>query len=316
MLESEKIRKKVSIQNMQNRFEYKDNIPPRGFFINGKPALTQIDPEKVGDYVIVLVRDALCAYGKDPAAVVADHLENAELIGHSGMYTSYSGWYKGAHITAVSGGSGAPEMEMILYDYLEFTNASTFIRLGGSGGFGDEVRPGDLVIASGAVRGEGMTRAYIDAAYPAASHYEVVCAMVQAAEEMSRPYHVGVTVSCDSDYVGGGRPGPGGYMQPWNTEHAGIYNRAGCLNGDRESSAVITLASLFGRRGGSVCSVSDNMCTGEKFTEGVGHNSALEVVLEGCAILHQMDLQKGNRKYWNPGLAKTADGNDMVEKEG
>ena len=27
-----------------------------------------------------------------------------------------------------------PEMELILYDYLEFTNASTFIRLGGSGG--------------------------------------------------------------------------------------------------------------------------------------------------------------------------------------
>lgn len=304
MGKSDEIRKKPSVQKIQERFEYRDNIPPRGFFIDGKPALTQIETEKVGDYVIVLVRDALCAYGKDPAAVVADRLEHAELIGQSGMYTSYSGWYKGAHITAVSGGSGAPEMEMIMYDYLEFTNASTFIRLGGSGGFGDEVHPGDLVISSGAVRGDGMTRAYIDAAYPAASHYEVVCAMVQAAENEGYPYHVGVTVSCDSDYVGGGRPGVGGYMQPWNTEHAGIYNRAGCLNGDRESSAIITLASLFGRRGGSVCSVSDNMCTGLKFKEGIGHNTALDVVLEGCAILHQMDIQKGNKKYWYPAMAE------------
>lgn len=304
MGKSDEMRKKPSIQKIQERFEYKENVPPRGFFINGKPALTQIDTEKVGDYVIVLVRDALCAYGKDPAAVVADRLEHGELIGQSGMYTSYSGWYKGAHITAVSGGSGAPEMEMIMYDYLEFTDASTFIRLGGSGGFGDEVHPGDLVISSGAVRGDGMTRAYIDAAYPAASHYEVVCAMVQAAEKEGYPYHVGVTVSCDSDYVGGGRPGAGGYMQPWNIEHAGIYNRAGCLNGDRESSAIITLASLFGRRGGSVCSVSDNMCTGLKFKEGIGHNTALDVVLEGCAILHQMDIQKGNKKYWYPSMAE------------
>ncbi len=301
---SDKIRAKPSIEAIQNQFEYRDNVPPSGFFIDGKPALTQIDTSKVGDYVILLVRDALCAYGNDPAEVVAERLENAELIGKSGMFTSYSGWYKGAHITAVSGGSGAPEMEMIMYDFLEHTDASTFLRLGGSGGFGDDVNPGDLVVASGAVRAEGMTRAYIDAGYPAASHYEVVTAMVQAAEQMGHPYHVGVTVSCDSDYVGGGRPGPGGYMQPWNTEWAGIYNRAGCLNGDRESSAVITLAALFGRRGGSVCSVSDNMCTGKKFTEGIGHNVALDVVLEGFAALKKMDDEKAGRPHWHPGLAK------------
>ena len=266
MRKSDEIRNKPSIQSIHKTYEYENNIPPRGFFINGRPALTQIDPDKVGDYVIVLVRDALCAYGEDPAKVVADRLERSELIGQSGMFTSYSGWYKGAHITAVSGGSGAPEMELILYDYMEFTNASTFIRLGGSGGFGDGVNPGDLVIASGAVRGEGMTRAYIDAGYPAAAHYEVVLAMVQAAETVKHPYHVGVTVSCDSDYVGGGRPGVGGYLQPRNMEHAAVYNRAGCLNGDRESSAIITLSALFGRRGGSVCSVSDNMCSGARFT--------------------------------------------------
>lgn len=92
MKKSDAIRNKESVQRIQQRFEYRDNIPPKGFFIKGKPALTQIDPEKVGDYVIILVRDALCAYGKDPAEVVADKLENAELIGTSGMYTSYSGW--------------------------------------------------------------------------------------------------------------------------------------------------------------------------------------------------------------------------------
>lgn len=303
MKKSDLIRSKASIQAIHNRFEYEKNIPPSGFFIEGRPALTQIDTSRVGDFVILLVRDALCSYGEDPAKVVADRLENAELIGRSGMFTSYSGWYKGAHITAVSGGSGAPEMEMILYDYMEHTDAGTFLRLGGSGGFGDDVEPGDLVISSGAVRAEGMTKAYIDPGYPAASHYEVVCAMVQAAQQVGQPYHVGVTVSCDSDYVGGGRPGVGGYMQPWNTEWAGVFNRAGCLNGDRESSAVITLSALFGRRGGSVCSVSDNICTGKRFTAGIGHNYALDVVLEGCAVLRQMDLQKAGRPYWYPALA-------------
>lgn len=56
-------------------------------------------------------------------------------------------------------------------------------------------------------------------------------------------------MSVDSDFVGGGRPGVGGYMQPWNIEIAEIYNRAGVLNGDRESAAIVTLSALFGRRG-------------------------------------------------------------------
>ena len=127
---------------------------------------------------MITVRDPLCAYDEDPAKKIADRLENAELIGNSGMFTTYSGTYKGARITVVSGGSGSPEMELILYDFMEYTDASTFLRVGGSGGLGDQVHPGDVVIASGVVREEGMTKAYIPAAYPAASHYEVILSLI------------------------------------------------------------------------------------------------------------------------------------------
>ena len=296
----------MSIRQIDEKYEYYNNVPPRGFLIDGKPAMTQIDPEKVGDYVLVVVRDALIAYGKDPAERIASKLEKAECIGNSGMFQTWSGYYGGAHISVVSGGSGAPEEELLMYDFLEYTDASTFIRVGGSGGIGDQVKPGDIVISSAAVRAEGMTKAYIPAEYPAAASFEVVAAMTAAAERLHARYHVGVTLSVDSDFVGGGRPGPGGYMQPWNTEIAGIYNRAGILNGDRESSSVITMSELFGRRGGSVCSVSDNLCTGEKFSVGEGHGDAISIALEGCAILHQMDLKKKNARsrYWYPGIGE------------
>jgi uridine phosphorylase len=301
---SDEMRKKPSIQRIHEQYEYYKNVPEKGLVIKGRPALTQIDHTKVGDFVLITVRDPLCAYDEDPAKKIADRLDNPELIGNSGMFTTYSGTYKGARITVVSGGSGSPEMELILYDFMEYTDASTFLRVGGSGGLGDQVHPGDVVIASGVVREEGMTKAYIPAAYPAASHYEVVSAMAAAAEELEAPYHVGVTLSVDSDFVGGGRPGVGGYLQPWNIETAGIYNRAGVLNGDRESAAIVTLSALFGRRGGSICSVADNLCTGETFAEGAGHNYAIDIALEGCAILQQMDEKKkaAGKKNWNPTL--------------
>ena len=151
-----------------------------------------------------------------------------------------------------------------------------------------------------------MTKAYVPAVYPAVSSYEVVSAMVQAAEQLEASYHVGLTVSVDSDFIGGGRPGVGGYLQPWNIEFAGIYNRAGVLNGDRESAAIVTLSALFGRRGGSVCSVADNLCTGERFRAGSGHGSAIDIALEGCAVLNAMDKQKKNmgKRYWYPDMEK------------
>ena len=138
-MRSETIRQKPSIRRIHELYEYYKNVPERGLMIKGRPALTQIDHEKVGDFVLITVRDPLCAYDVDPAKKIADRLEHAELIGNSGMFTSYSGIYKGANITVVSGGSGSPEMELILYDFMEYTDAGTFLRVGGSGGIGDEV---------------------------------------------------------------------------------------------------------------------------------------------------------------------------------
>lgn len=303
-MKSDELRAKESFRTIRSGYEYYHNVPERGLMIGGRPAMTQIDPEKVADYVLVMVRDPLCSYDQDPAALVAARLENAEVIGQSGMFLSYSGSYKGTRVTVVSGGSGSPEAELLLYDYLEFTDASAFLRVGGSGGLGSEVEPGDVVIASGVMRDEGMTRAYIDASYPAVCSYELVAALVAAAEELRRPYHVGVTVSVDSDFVGGGRPSVGGYLQPWNTERPGIYNRAGVLNGDRESAAIVTLATLFGRRGGSICSVADNLVTGKKFQAGIGHDNAIEIALEACVRLARMDGEKraGGTRHWHPGL--------------
>lgn len=108
MKKSEIIRSKPSIQLMQERYEYWSRVPYPGLVIDNKPAITQVDIDKVGDYLIYLVRDPLGAYGKDPAERMAERLENAECIGNSGMFLSYTGYYKGAKVTCVSGGSGCP----------------------------------------------------------------------------------------------------------------------------------------------------------------------------------------------------------------
>ena len=80
------------------------------------------------------------------------------------------------------------------------------------------------------------------------------------------------------------------------------YNRAGVLCADRESAASIFLPQLFGRRGGSIVSIGDNVVNKEQFNPGKGHEKAIEIGLNSLAVLHEMDLakEKWNKHYWNP----------------
>jgi uridine phosphorylase len=283
-------------------YAYGKNVPLRGLLIDGKPALTGIDPGAVGDHVMLFVRDPLCAYGDDPATQVARRFEGAVKIGDSGMFTSWSGHYKGAHITAISGGSGGPEVELCLVELLEHSNASTYLRVGGSGGTHEQVRPGDLVIARGIVRAEGLTSSYVESGWPAACSAELVLALAQAAHRLGAPYHLGLTRSADSDFCGGGRPSVRGFIRPEQTHIVDQCRQSGVLNGEREAAAIVTLATLFGRRGGSICSVADNIVTGEKFVAGAGHHAAVEVALEGLALLTRMDkaARAAGAEHWLP----------------
>lgn len=303
---SAKIEEKRSIKLMQERYEYWNEVPYPGLFIDGKPALTQMDVDKVGDYFIYLVRDPYGAFGQDPADAVADRLTDAELIGFSGMFKTYSGFYKGAKITVCSGGSGCPELELCLNDFMQYTDCKTFLRVGTAGGVGDDVQIGDCVITTGVFREDGTSRAYVADGFPAACSYEVVMAMIQAAEINGIPYKAGITACMDSDYVGNGRPSVGGYLQPDSINKLGIYNRAGVLNTDRESSILVTMCNLFNRRGGAVFNVTDNILADAKFVAGAGTEAAVNLVLEGIAVLYQMDQQKAKagKEYWFPAVAK------------
>ena len=286
-------------ENILSQYEHLEHLP-KFMTSEGRPALTGIDGTTIGDYVVMTVRDPLCGYKEDSAFEFASLFDDAEEVARTGMFATYTGTYKGARISVVSGGSGAPEAELILNEFMIHSNAHTYIRLGGCGAWHESVHPGDIVISSGAVRDEGMTNSYVVPQYPAVANYEVQLALISSATTAKHPFHVGITRSGDSEFCGWGKPSVGGYIQKQNLDIIDYYNRAGILNTDRETSAILTLTSLFGFRGGSICSVGDNVFNKEPFSAGGGHEAAMEICLEGIALLCQMDREKAEQKspYW------------------
>jgi uridine phosphorylase len=275
---------------------------PPPFEINGRPLFTGIKPEEVARYVLLTVRDPLAGFKRDAGEEVAGYLDSYRLVVDTGMFKTYTGEYEGVAVTICSTGSGAPETELALMDFINFTKSDTFIRVGTSGSYQKWVKLGDIVITSAAVRDEGTSEEYVKPIYPASANYEVVMAMIEAAESLGIKYHVGITRSNDAIYAGEGRP-IASYLQKEHEDIPEYWQRANVLNVEREASLILTLCNLFGKRGGAVCTIVDNELTGE-LGVGIGKEESIKVAIESVRILAKWDEIKEKRKkrFYYPAL--------------
>lgn len=180
-------------------------------------------------------------------------------------YVVHTGSKEGVPLSAVSTGIGGPSTGFIV-EQCAALGGKMFIRIGNSGALADEIELGDYVITTGSVRDDGTTRSYVRPEYPAVACYGITGALVAAAEEAGARYHAGITWSTDGFYSRNKVLGEGdqllpmsfnGYEQHGMNEMLMDMKRAGVLNIEMESGALLTLANLFGLRAGCICTVSD-----------------------------------------------------------
>ena len=242
-----------------------------------------IKPGDVAKYVLLPgdpERVPIIARFWDKAWHVASHRE----------YVTYSGYYKGVFISATSTGIGAPATAIALEE-LARVGAEVFIRVGTTGALRRDVSVGDVVISTGAVRLEGTSRHYVMPEYPAVASYDVVLALIDAAESLGVRYHVGLTASSDSFYVGQERPGFRDYLPPFQRGLVDYLRSVNVLNFEMEASLIFTLANIYRLRAGAVCAAIANRETGE-FKPGAGVEDAIRVANEAVKILYEWDEEK------------------------
>ena len=168
-------------------------------------------------------------------------------------------------LTAASSGIGGPSTAILLEELAKL-GGNVFIRVGNSGAIEDSVSVGDYVITTGAVRDDGTSKSYVIPEYPAVSHYEIVNALVQTAQESGVEFHVGITWSLDGFYARNkvltpegkiGSMSYEGYSQHWMNPLLEDLKQAGVKNCDMEAGTILTLSNLFGLKAGCICTVSD-----------------------------------------------------------
>lgn len=237
----------------------------------------------------------------DRIDVIAEVWDRAEMIADHREYRTATGSYEGIEVSATSTGIGSPSAA-IAVEELARAGARTFLRVGSCGAIQDGMAVGDMVITTGAVRQEGTSEEYVRSEYPAAADYRVVAALVAAADRLDYEYHLGVTASTDSFYVGQDRSGYEGYEPPASSERYAELREAGVLNTEMEAAAVLTLANVYDLRAGAVCTVYANRVTGE--FQVSGDTRAAETASLATVILAEMDADadEAGADCWHPGL--------------
>ena len=245
----------------------------------------QTAPGEVGRYVILPGDPKRC--GK-----IAEYLDQPVLIADNREYITYTGKLEGEPVSVTSTGIGGPSAAIAMEE-LYRCGADTFLRIGTCGGMQPEVKSGEIVIATGAVRMEGTSREYAPIEFPAVADLAVTNALTEAAREKGYVFHTGV-VQCKDSFYGQHEPEkkPAGYelISKWEA-----WKRLGCLASEMESAALFVTASSLGVRAGSCFVVVANQ---EREKLGlfnpVVHDTdgAVQTAVEAVRILIRREREK------------------------
>ena len=112
-----------------------------------------------------------------------------------------------------------------------------------------DVKPGDIVVATGSIRFEHTSLEYAPIEFPAVADLDVTVALKSASEELGYDTHTGI-VQCKDSFYGQHSPekSPVSYelLQKWES-----WKRLGVKASEMESSALFVVASALHVRCGS-----------------------------------------------------------------
>lgn len=216
------------------------------------------------------------------------YLENVREIVFNREYRSITGYYKGTKILVMSTGMGGVSVG-IAVEELKNIGVETMIRIGSCGALQKDIHLGELIIATGAVRDEGTSKAYVESTYPAIPDTELVCSMIETAKECGVTYHVGKVRSHDTFYT------------EREEEISRYWSKKGILGADMETAALFVVGDLRGIKTASILNTVNeydmdvaeninNYVNGEEQTAR-GERDEILTAFETCVRMEQRCAQ-------------------------
>ncbi len=192
---------------------------------------------------------ALIPGPRERSQMLLGSLENATKNFTFLDYEMHTGTIDGKRVTVGNGGRYAPDTAMTT-EILCAGGAESLIRVGSCGSLQDQVKIGDLVIVTGAIRGEGTTSYYVPKNFSTVAHPDIIQALRRAAEDLKARYHLGRIFTTDA-------------LFQETPELIQELNEQNVSSIDMVTSTFLTIAQLRDKKAGAILAVSDECLYGK-----------------------------------------------------
>ena len=188
------------------------------------------------------------------AKFVAEHyLENPVCFNTVRNMLGYTGTYKGKKVSVMASGMGMPSMGIYSYELFNFFGVENIIRIGSAGAIHKDIPLRSIVMGMGACYNTVFADQFrLPGHFTPIASFDLLRKAVDTAEAMNVNYRVGNLLSNDLFYDDSGS------TLDWQ--------KLGVLAVEMEAAALYMNAARAGKNALAICTISDNIVTGEECT--------------------------------------------------
>ena len=197
-------------------------------------------------------------------------LDEPRLVNNVRGVQGYTGTYRGVPVSVMASGMGMPSIGIYSYELFTQYDVDNIIRVGSAGALQKELKLGSIVAGMGACTNSNYAAQYgLGGTFAPIADFALLSAAVQSAKELGIEMPVGNLYSSDTFYDA--------------SASSLKWAEMGVLAIEMEAAALYCNAAYTKKRGLSICSVSDNIVTGEELSpeqRQTGFTNMMKLALE------------------------------------
>ena len=203
--------------------------------------------------------------------IAENFLDNPRLVTDVRGMLGFTGNYKGQPLSVMGHGVGIPSCSLYCTELINEFGVKRLIRAGSCGNVNKSVKLRDIVIAMGACTDSKVNRIrFRDHDFAAIADYRLLQSAVTIAEQRGLAVRVGNVFSSDLFYTP-------------EQEVFEVMEKYNILGVEMETAGIYGLAAEFGVKALAICTVSDQIISGERLTveeRQSSFNEMIELALE------------------------------------
>ena len=197
-------------------------------------------------------------------------LDEPRLVNNVRGVQGYTGTYKGVPVSVMASGMGMPSIGIYSYELFTQYDVDNIIRVGSAGAIQRELKLGSIVAGMGACTNSNYAAQYgLGGTFAPIADFALLSAAVQSAKELGLTMPVGNLYSSDTFYDA--------------SASSLKWAEMGVLAIEMEAAALYCNAAYTKKRGLAICSISDNIVTGEELSpeqRQTGFTNMMKLALE------------------------------------